>query len=67
MEAKAIHEIDRAAVHLLAAIDAHGAAVRDLLDPGHLDRLREAIVEFRKEILGLEMGPLYDAEEPDES
>jgi hypothetical protein len=67
MPENAIHELDRAAIALLNAIDAHGATVRNLLDPGHLDALRRAVVGFREEILGLEMGPLYDGEGPEES
>ena len=67
MPENAIHELDRAAIALLNAIDAHGSTVRRLLDPGKLDALRRAVVDFREEILGLEMGPLYDGEGPEES
>ena len=66
MPENAIHELDRAAVALLNAIDLHGSTVRKLLDPGKLDALRRTVVGFREEILGLEMGPLYDGEGPDD-
>lgn len=55
----AIHELDRAALALLQALAAHGGELRPYLEPDHLEALQQEVINLRRALLGLEMGPLY--------
>lgn len=59
MHAHAIHQIDRAAITLLQALAQHGDELRPYLEGSHLETLHAEVVNLRRALLGLQMGPLY--------
>jgi hypothetical protein len=59
MQETAIQELDRAALTLLEALDQRGDELRPYLEPGHLEALQREVVNLRRALLGLEIGPLY--------
>jgi len=59
MHEKAIARLDRAAVALIQALEAEGHELRPYLEAQHLERVRSELVNLRRELLGLEMGLLY--------
>jgi hypothetical protein len=67
MHQKAILQIDQAAIALIQALDTYGEEMKSLLDPGHLEAIQADIINLRRELLGLEMGILYqDWQAPEE-
>lgn len=59
MHAHAIHQLDRAAITLLQALAQHGDELRPYLEGNHLDTLHNEVVNLRRALLGVQMGPLY--------
>ncbi len=59
MHAHAIHQLDRAAITLLQALAQHGDELRPYLEGNHLDTLHTEVVNLRRALLGVQMGPLY--------
>lgn len=59
MHETAIQELDRAALAMLQALDAHSAALAPYLESDQLSHLQAAIVGLRRALLGAQMGALY--------
>lgn len=59
MHEKTIRRLDRAALNLLQALDEYGEELKPYLGPQNLETLHLEIVSLRRELLGLQMGILY--------
>lgn len=59
MHETAIQELDRAAVTLLKALEVKAVELAPYLEPEHLQALYTEVVNLRRALLGLQMGPLY--------
>lgn len=54
-----IEQIDRAALALLQALTTHGDELAPYLEAEYVASLKQEIIGLRRELLGLQMGPLY--------
>ncbi len=59
MHKRAIPRLDRAALALIQALDAYGEDLKPYLESQHLEGVRSAVINLRRELLGLQMGILY--------
>ena len=59
MDKKAIPRLDRAALNLIEVLDTYTEDLKPYLETNYLTNLREQVVGLRRELLGLEMGVLY--------
>lgn len=59
MHETAIQELDRAAVTLLKALEVNAVELAPYLESEHLQALYAEVVNLRRALLGLQMGPLY--------
>lgn len=59
MHETAIQQLDRAALTLVQALDQYGQELKPYLEGDQLESLYEDVVNLRRALLGLQMGPLY--------
>lgn len=59
MHETAIQELDRAALTLTQALDKHCEELKPYLETDQLESLYQNVINLRRALLGLQMGPLY--------
>ncbi len=59
MHETAIQQLDRAALTLIQALDQYSEELKPYLEGDQLESLQRDVVNLRRALLGLQMGPLY--------
>ncbi len=55
----AIQQLDHAALTLIQALDQYSEELRPYLEGDQLESLQRDVINLRRALLGLQMGPLY--------
>lgn len=55
----AIQQLDQAALTLIQALDKYGEELKPYFEGEQLESLQRDVVNLRRALLGLQMGPLY--------
>lgn len=59
MHETAIQQLDRAALTLIQALDQYSEELKPYLEGDQLESLQRDVINLRRALLGLQMGPLY--------